>query len=169
MWQTKYASAVPKNLGLGLDFRPYSEGYFLTGGPQSVVPTIPFIIKVFTCLFHNLGRFKPCILQSTKQVVFYPYNLQMKVLVLDHCCPDSLRYPAMYSLAQLEASHTLKLLSKANNKLSTLKYFLCFTVQFQNGLGMQVVKVIGVFKYPLFFCLLVVQQLSQSRDSVVLV
>ena len=23
MWQTKYASAVPKNLGLGLNFRPY--------------------------------------------------------------------------------------------------------------------------------------------------
>ena len=29
MWQTKYASAVPKNLGLGLNFRPCSEGYFL--------------------------------------------------------------------------------------------------------------------------------------------
>ena len=24
MWQTKYASAVPKNLGVGVDFRPYS-------------------------------------------------------------------------------------------------------------------------------------------------
>ena len=29
MWQTKYASAVPKNLGLGLNFRPCSEDYFL--------------------------------------------------------------------------------------------------------------------------------------------
>ena len=28
MWQTKYALAVPKNLGLGLNFRPCSEGYF---------------------------------------------------------------------------------------------------------------------------------------------
>ena len=31
MWQTKYVSAVPMNLGLGLDFRPCSEGDFLTG------------------------------------------------------------------------------------------------------------------------------------------
>ena len=26
MWQTKYASAVTKNLEVGVDFRPYSEG-----------------------------------------------------------------------------------------------------------------------------------------------
>ena len=29
MWQTKYALAVPKNLGLGFDFWPWSEGNFL--------------------------------------------------------------------------------------------------------------------------------------------
>ena len=29
----KYALAVPKNLGLGLNFRPCSEGYFLSGRP----------------------------------------------------------------------------------------------------------------------------------------
>ena len=40
MWQTKYASAVPKNLGLGLIFgRVSSEGYFLSGRPQSVLTT----------------------------------------------------------------------------------------------------------------------------------
>ena len=33
----KDASAVPKNLGLGLDFRLCSEGDFLTGCPWSVV------------------------------------------------------------------------------------------------------------------------------------
>ena len=33
MWKTKYASALPKNLGLGLNFRPCSEGYFLSGRP----------------------------------------------------------------------------------------------------------------------------------------
>ena len=33
MWQTKYASAVPKNLGVGVDFGPYSEDDFLTGRP----------------------------------------------------------------------------------------------------------------------------------------
>ena len=27
---TKYAAAIPKNLGLGLNFRPCSEGYFLS-------------------------------------------------------------------------------------------------------------------------------------------
>ena len=31
MCQTKYASAVPKNLGVGVDFRPCSIGDFLTG------------------------------------------------------------------------------------------------------------------------------------------
>ena len=31
--QTKYASAVPKNLGVGVNFRPCSEGYFLSGRP----------------------------------------------------------------------------------------------------------------------------------------
>ena len=36
MWQTKYAAAVPKNLGVGVNFRPCSEGYFLSGRPQSV-------------------------------------------------------------------------------------------------------------------------------------
>ena len=36
MWQTKYASAVPINLGLGFDLRLSSEGDFLTGRPQSV-------------------------------------------------------------------------------------------------------------------------------------
>ena len=33
MWQTKYASTVTKNLGLGLNFRTCSEGYFLSGRP----------------------------------------------------------------------------------------------------------------------------------------
>ena len=30
---TKYALAIPKNLGLGLNFRPCSERYFLSGRP----------------------------------------------------------------------------------------------------------------------------------------
>ena len=33
MWQTKYAAAVPKNLGVGVNFRPCSEGYLLSGRP----------------------------------------------------------------------------------------------------------------------------------------
>ena len=39
MWQTKYAFAVPENLGLGVDFRPCSEGDFLTGRSYSVTVT----------------------------------------------------------------------------------------------------------------------------------
>ena len=31
MWQTKYALAAPKNLGVGVNFWPCSEGYFLSG------------------------------------------------------------------------------------------------------------------------------------------
>ena len=30
MWQTKYASAVPKNLGVGVNFRPCSEISLIT-------------------------------------------------------------------------------------------------------------------------------------------
>ena len=37
MWQIKYASAVPKNLGVGVDFRPCSEDNLLTGRPLSVI------------------------------------------------------------------------------------------------------------------------------------
>jgi hypothetical protein len=33
MWKTKYASAVPKNLRLGLNFRPCSAGIFFSGRP----------------------------------------------------------------------------------------------------------------------------------------
>ena len=36
MWQTKYASAVPKNLGVGVNFRPFSESYFLSVSPWLV-------------------------------------------------------------------------------------------------------------------------------------
>ena len=43
MWQTKYATAVPKNLGVEVDFRPCSEGNILTGRPQSV----PFSKLIF--------------------------------------------------------------------------------------------------------------------------
>ena len=31
VWQTKYAAAIPKNLGVGVNFRLCSEGHFLSG------------------------------------------------------------------------------------------------------------------------------------------
>ena len=36
MWQTKYSSVVPKNLGVGVDFWPCSAGDFLTRHLYSV-------------------------------------------------------------------------------------------------------------------------------------
>ena len=36
MWQTKYTSAVPINLGVGVNFWLCSESYFLSGRPYSV-------------------------------------------------------------------------------------------------------------------------------------
>ena len=35
MWQIKYALAIPKNLGVGVDFQSCSEDNFLTGCPES--------------------------------------------------------------------------------------------------------------------------------------
>ena len=34
MWQTKYDLAVPKNLRVGVNFRPCIEGYILSGRPR---------------------------------------------------------------------------------------------------------------------------------------
>ena len=65
MWQTKYAAAIPKNLGVGMNFLPCSEGYFLSGRPQSVLPAIghpdhvPYII---TFAFAGHGRRKKSLL-----------------------------------------------------------------------------------------------------------
>ena len=44
MWQTKYASPIPKNLGLGLNFRPCSEGYF------PVVCDTKYVLPIFSDL-----------------------------------------------------------------------------------------------------------------------
>ena len=40
MWHRKHTLVVPKNLGVGVDFRPYREGNILTGRPCSVDPRI---------------------------------------------------------------------------------------------------------------------------------
>ena len=68
MWQTKYASAVPKNLGLGLNFQPCREGYFLSGRPQSVeAPMFCFLIKLH---FGLNSQFVHCT-QLKAPIVFY--------------------------------------------------------------------------------------------------
>ena len=40
MWQTKYAAAVPKNLGLGLDFRPCSEDGLRTPSGEKAITAL---------------------------------------------------------------------------------------------------------------------------------
>ena len=40
MWQTKYASEVIKNLGVGVDFWPGNEGDFLSVFSQYILKTI---------------------------------------------------------------------------------------------------------------------------------
>jgi hypothetical protein len=37
MWQTKYASAVPKKLGMGVDFRLFSDSNFPPGIRSKVI------------------------------------------------------------------------------------------------------------------------------------
>ena len=43
MWQTKYASAVPKHVGVG--FGPFSEGDFLSGRPLSVIRSLDWFAR----------------------------------------------------------------------------------------------------------------------------
>ena len=50
MWQTKYAAAIPKNLGVGVNFRLCSEGYFLSGRPQSVDLTLACYLDHYSIL-----------------------------------------------------------------------------------------------------------------------
>ena len=50
MWQTKYASAGPKNLGVGVNFRACSEGFFLAGRPQSVILEI---VEAFLMVYQD--------------------------------------------------------------------------------------------------------------------
>ena len=49
MWQTKYALAVPKNLGLGLNFQLCSKGYFLSAVVLFIGPTM----QCFTLLLNQ--------------------------------------------------------------------------------------------------------------------
>ena len=46
MCQTKYALAVPKDLGVRLNFQPCSEGCFFSGRPWSVFSTIYVFVKM---------------------------------------------------------------------------------------------------------------------------
>ena len=51
MWQTKYALTVPKNLGVGVDFRLCSEDNFLTGCPcaEEFQPIVDALLYLPSC------------------------------------------------------------------------------------------------------------------------
>ena len=73
MWQTKYALAVPKNLGLGLglglNFWPCSEGFFLSLGIRS-----PWI-KQYFC-----KKGQPCVYQGPILYLYTIYNMHKCII-----------------------------------------------------------------------------------------
>ena len=46
MWETKYATAVPKNLEVGVDFRPFIEGDYLWASVVRDQPYFPSMCMV---------------------------------------------------------------------------------------------------------------------------
>ena len=74
MFQTKYASAVPKNWGLGLNFQPYSEGYFLSW--LSVVRGLNYISYSLT---------KGPKLKSNQAICMLATNNNLLIEAFDHC------------------------------------------------------------------------------------
>ena len=69
MWQTKYASAAPINLGLGFDFQPCSEGDFLIGPPKSVLYAMLNSEREFLmlCPFNFVRFFYKILIQKKKK------------------------------------------------------------------------------------------------------
>ena len=61
MWQAKYASAVPINLGLGFDFRPCSESDFLRN-PCIVVADRSDLFDAYS---HYVKTSGPCMSAKT--------------------------------------------------------------------------------------------------------
>ena len=60
MWQTKYTSAIPKNLGVGVDFWPCSEDNFFTGRSYSVPNTKYRPLSLLPQLFKNAPKMHQC-------------------------------------------------------------------------------------------------------------
>ena len=97
MWQTKYASAIPKSLGLGLNFRHCSEGYFFSGRPQSVAQQIQLSQSKYRaawspvnmCATGQTGSAVACQLHHNSQarnIVFktYVFNMDEALLRFPH-------------------------------------------------------------------------------------
>ena len=71
MWQTKYASAIPKNLGVGVDFRSCSEGNFLTGRPYSGRPYSVHAIKLSLRIQEDFNPIVYCTSAKNAQISKY--------------------------------------------------------------------------------------------------
>ena len=78
MWQTKYAWAVPKNLGLGLTFWPYSEN------PYSAVKTI-FSLGVRSPCFATLYKSRPFLSLSKYQASIWHNSIKKSVKLIQVC------------------------------------------------------------------------------------
>ena len=79
MWQTKYASAISINLGLGFDFQPCSEGDFLIGPPKSVLYAMLNSEREFLmlCPFNFVRFFYKILIQKRKKEIrkVHKFNL----------------------------------------------------------------------------------------------
>ena len=82
MWQAKYALAVPKNLGVGVNFRPCSEGYFLSGHPQSVKIYInwnPLLYLYTSTMFVDIPDIPEVRISNTQpELIMFYLNLNLK-------------------------------------------------------------------------------------------
>ena len=84
MQQTKYALAVPKNWGVGVDFQLCSEGNFLTGRLYSVLG----VINVYNRSPTKLFGCEACLIKSL--IVSISMSLCLKLISVlfnkNHCC-----------------------------------------------------------------------------------
>ena len=68
MWQTKYALAVPKDLGVGVNFWPCSEGYFHSPCRKSSIFNVDLTLAQ-TVLLQSVPEEKVVILIASLQKI----------------------------------------------------------------------------------------------------
>ena len=86
MWQTKYASAVPKNLGVGLDFRLCSEDDFLTRRLQSVSEIISVLLsREITFILVTMLNSTPFDIEKRMILFMQSIFFQVKASVFAEC------------------------------------------------------------------------------------
>ena len=127
MWQAKYALAVPKNLGLGLNFRLYSEGYFLSGRPQSMGDT--FVMLFFHhCIVTQVGNlqhksktFFIFSFPSSKLEVYNFLTLKLAMQIWFH----GLLFMDFFSWKKTKSTDSLRMKNQMPSAPSCLHVSLC--------------------------------------------